>query len=183
MNANSTASPPTPGSRIIAFLLDYLVISGYLVVLTGLTFVVSRNADADSWAAFFASPIRADLVAFLTTVLPVALYFAASESSARQATWGKRRRGLKVETTAGARPPFARTFARAGLKLLPWQLAHTCLFNIPGWPMDTGEPPAWVIVGFSLVWLLVAACFVSLFVSRDRRTPYDYASGTRVVHG
>lgn len=181
MNASNTTSPATPGDRIIAFLFDYLVICVYLVALTGVTFVVSRNADADAWASFFASPIRADLIAFVTTVLPVALYFAVSESSAGRATWGKRRRGLRVATTAGARLGFTRAFVRAALKLLPWQLAHTCLFNIPGWPMATAQPPVWVIVGFSLVWVIVAVYLISLFVGRNRRTPYDRVAGSIVV--
>jgi len=36
----------------------------------------------------FANPIRAQITGFFLITLPVTLYFAISESSARQATWG-----------------------------------------------------------------------------------------------
>ena len=153
----------------------------YLIVLFLVVFTLTRNADSQTWVNFFSDPIRADVLAFLVTVLPVAIYFARTESSSRQASWGKAKRGLKVESADGRRLSFMSALARSFLKLLPWQLAHTCLFHIPGWPTNTGSPPAWVIIGLSLVWILVIGYALSVLVRKSRQSIYDQILGIRVV--
>ena len=85
------------GSRILAFAYDYLIIFGYLVVLSAATILLMRSTDFVEWNEFFRNPVRADLIAFLTTIFPVSVYFAWQESSVRQASWGKSKRGLIVE--------------------------------------------------------------------------------------
>ncbi len=169
------------GSRIIAFSYDYLLISIYLIALFLVVFTLTRTADAQTWARFFSEPIRADVLAFLTTVLPVAIYFARTESSSRQASWGKAKRGLKVEATDGTRLSFTHALARSFLKLIPWQIAHTCLFKIPGWPANTGSPPFWVIIGLSVVWVLIIGYALSVLVRKSRQSIYDQILGIRVV--
>ena len=49
----------------------------------------------------FASPVVMDAIAFLTLILPVILYFTLQESSPRQATWGKRKAGIRVASLQG----------------------------------------------------------------------------------
>jgi uncharacterized RDD family membrane protein YckC len=48
-------------------------------------------------------PVDRGRLTFLTLVLPVILYFCFQESSLTQATWGKRKLGLRVVTAIGAR--------------------------------------------------------------------------------
>ena len=67
------------------------------------------------------------------------------------------------------------------MEFLPWQIAHTCLFHIPGWPLAPGAPPAWVIAGFGLVWLLVISYLATLGLSKSHRTPYDRLAGSKVL--
>lgn len=55
------------------------------------------------------TPTAADVLAFLTLVLPVTLTFAYQESSKRQATVGKRRLGLAVVSMTGARIDLGRS--------------------------------------------------------------------------
>lgn len=168
------------GRRLAAFAWDYLVIAGYIVVLSIVTSLVWQSVggtpDTTQGGAW-----RYDLLAFVTLVLPVILYFALSEASRAQATLGKRRVGLRVETVEGHRLSTGRSLLRSSLKFVPWQIAHTSLFHVPGWPMAPEAPPAWVLGGFVLAFGLVAAYLAGLFVSPIHQTPYDRAAGTRVV--
>lgn len=177
----SDGVPPGFFRRVKAFFLDYLLIAGYLVVLGIVFSTLAFGPLKDVLSAATSTPWRADLLAFVTAVLPVILYFALMESSQNGATWGKRRMGLHVTHTSGAPLGRGRALLRSAVKFLPWQLAHTCLFHIPGWPLDPQEPPVWVLVGLILMWVVVGLYLVTLGVGPSRRTPYDWIAGSRVV--
>lgn len=170
------------GVRLKAFTLDYLPIAVYIILLFGLTMLVTWVMNAIgrplSWPE---NPLFGDLIAFLILVLPVILYFTLQESSPNQATWGKRKIGLLVMTGGGERLTFGRAFIRSFLKFLPWQIAHTCLFHWQGWPFAPEEPSLMVLVGFGLVYLLVGFYIASALISKDHRTPYDWAAGSYVI--
>ncbi len=166
--------------RLLAFALDYLLIAAYALALAAATFLAADPLRG-LLTALLATPASRDAVAFVTVVLPVILYFALQEGSARQGTWGKRKLGLRVTALDGGQLPLGRAFARALVKSLPWQVAHTCLFHIPGWPLAPAAPPAWVIVGFALVWLLVITYLAMLGFSKSHRTPYDRLAGSQVL--
>ena len=167
--------------RLLAFALDYIVISLYLAALVGLSLVLARTAAGPGFRALFSDPNSAELTAFLLLVLPVLLYFAIFEASPWQATWGKRVVGLRVVTTTGARVGFARALWRNALKLIPWELTHACLWRIPGWPLAPETPPLWITVGLILVWVIVAIYVLSLAFSRTGQTIYDWLADVRVV--
>ncbi|MCL7970556.1 MAG: RDD family protein [marine benthic group bacterium] len=167
--------------RIKAFAFDYLVILAYLAVLAGVGTWLTLGPAGDRWSLLMSDPIRADLVAFLTLVLPVILSFALSEASDVGATVGKRRIGLRVVGPGGTRLRLPRSLVRSGLKFLPWQMAHTAMFHIPGFPTSPGEPPAWSPVILSMAWLLVALYLLGLTPFFGRRTLYDRIAGSTVV--
>ncbi|MEE9130462.1 MAG: RDD family protein [Phycisphaerales bacterium] len=167
--------------RIAAFGLDYLLIAGYLVVLAIFGSILVFGPMKDVWQGLMSSPVRMDLIAFITLILPVILYFTLMESSESGATFGKRRLGLRVVHKSGERLSRWRALVRSVVKFLPWQLEHTCLFHIPGWPMETQEPPVWVIVGLVLGWVAILMYVVTLAVGPTRRTLYDWVSGSQVV--
>ena len=167
--------------RIKAFAFDYLVILAYMAVLAGVGTWLTLGPLGDRWTQLMSSPVRADLVAFLMLVLPVALYFAFGEASEAGGTPGKRRVGLRVVGPGGARLGLARSAVRSGLKFLPWQLAHTAMFHIPGFPVSPGEPPAWSPVLLAVAWLLVALYLLGLTPIFGGRTLYDRAAGSAVV--
>ena len=75
----------------------------------------------------FANPNRSEFSAFLLLVLPVVLYFALLECSSWQASWGKRKMGLRVIDMHGIRLSFLRSLIRSLLKFVPWELTHACL--------------------------------------------------------
>jgi hypothetical protein len=167
--------------RIAAFALDYLLISGYIVVLTIAGSIIAFGPLGDEWQSLFSNPWRADLVAFVTLIFPVITYFALMESSESGATWGKRRMRLRVVNLSGERLSRTQALIRSAVKLMPWQLAHTCLFHIPGWPFAPENPPILVIIGFTLVWIGIGFYVVTLAIGPSRRTPYDWAAESRVV--
>lgn len=114
-------------SRLVAFALDYLIISAYLVFLAALSALLSLTPLGSGFRELFATPSSAEFTAFALLVAPVLLYFALCESSRWQATVGKRARGLRVVSEAGTAVTFPRALVRNALKLIPWELTHACL--------------------------------------------------------
>ncbi|MEH7336915.1 RDD family protein [Neobacillus drentensis] len=80
------------GTRIIAFLLDDVIILGYLLLL----FVLSFFARPLLIPLFTANSISAEITGFLLITLPVYLYFSIKEGGKLHATWGKRKMGIVV---------------------------------------------------------------------------------------
>jgi hypothetical protein len=98
-----------------------------------------------------------------------------------EATWGKRKAGIRVASLAGARLTLMRALVRSALKFLPWQIAHTSIYQIGGWPFAPKEPSPIVIAGFVLVYVLVGSYLLSAWLSKRHRTPYDWAAGSVVI--
>ena len=104
--------------RLKALLIDYLFIMAYLLVLA--MFISSIY-----WFFFDGIPVftenQSQWVAFLTTILPVVLYFTIREAKAPYATFGKAKTGLEIKYSVS---PLRSSFIRNGLKFLPWHLGH-----------------------------------------------------------
>jgi uncharacterized RDD family membrane protein YckC len=190
MNNLIVTPPETPNEvpdasftkRLKAFGFDYLIISGYILLLITATFAVIKIAGLLGLSLRWPEkPILADLMAFFTLILPVILYFTLQEGSPKQATWGKRKAGIRAVNANGETLTRLQAFIRSLAKLLPWQIAHTCLFHIPGLPLAPVEPSSTVMAGFALVYLLVGIYVASALISKKHRTPYDWASGSYVV--
>jgi uncharacterized RDD family membrane protein YckC len=162
--------------RIGAFALDYIIILGYLLVVVFLSLLANSLFGANQW--MFADRIRAQFVAFLIVTLPVTLYFAISESSARQATWGKRRLKLKVANRDGNRISFWRSLGRTLLKFVPWEISHTLIWQIYFSPQTES---VWINYGFALVYLLIGLNLLSLVLTKTKQTLYDLLTHTYVI--
>ena len=167
--------------RVGAFLLDYLIIAAYLVLLVIISVGLGFGPLRSVFRAMFADPNSSEFSAFLLLVLPIMLYFTLCECSSWQATWGKRKMGLRVIDTHGARLSFPRSLVRSLLKFAPWELAHACLWRIPGWPLAPATPSPVITAGLVLVWVLVAAYLVSMLVSKKHQALYDWIAGTLVI--
>lgn len=167
--------------RILAFLLDYLLIAVYLLLLVLIGVGLGLGAWRGLFQQFFVDPNRSEVSAFLLLVLPIWLYFALCEASPWQATWGKRRMGLCVTTIEGARLSLPRALWRSAVKLLPWELTHACLWRIPGWPLKPSDPSPLILAGLILVWVLVIVYLAGLFLGKRHQTLYDWLAGTCVV--
>jgi uncharacterized RDD family membrane protein YckC len=167
--------------RVAAFLLDYLVIVAYIIVLIVVSVLLGFGPLRQTFQGLFANPNSSEISAFLLLVLPVILYFALFESSSWQATPGKRKLGLRVTDTHGERLSVARSLVRSLIKFLPWELAHACLWRIPGWPFNPQTPPPIITVGLILVWVIAAVYVISLLMSKKHQTFYDMIAGSYVV--
>jgi uncharacterized RDD family membrane protein YckC len=168
--------------RVKAFAFDYILISGYIVLLAAATMVTIKAAGLLGLSLRWPeNPFLADLLALFTLVLPVILYFTWSESSSRQATWGKGKAGIRVVNAHGGALTRTQAFIRSLVKLLPWQIAHTCIFHIPGWPLAVTVLPPAVIAGYVLLFVLVGIYVATSLISRQHRTPYDWAAGSYVI--
>lgn len=163
--------------RAGAFALDYILILGYLLAVAFLSLLANSLFGANQW--LFADRVRAQFVAFLVVTLPVTLYFAISESSVRQATWGKRSLKLQVANPDGNRISFWRSLGRTFLKFVPWEISHTLIWQIYFSPQTES---VWINYGFALVYLLIGLNILILVIMRTKQTLYDLLTRTFVIH-
>ena len=163
--------------RSKAFGFDYLILIGYIAVMTGAVFLAGRVAPG-TITALFNRRVSAHLTVFVILTLPVALYFALMEASARHATWGKRRLRLEVRRADGAPLGLARSCARTALKFVPWELSHTLIWQLRFTPDSAAALSSW---GFGLVWLLIIANALSVLLNPQHKSLYDLAAGTMVI--
>jgi uncharacterized RDD family membrane protein YckC len=122
------------------------------------------------------SAFARDFVAFITLILPVVLYFSLQESSARQATIGKQKIGLQVINANGRRLSTGQALLRSGLKFLPWQMAHTAVFQL-----SSGNASTIMLAISILAQGLVIINLLLLMIDKQHRTLYDWLAGTSVV--
>lgn len=153
------ALPAPLGLRLVAIGLDCVPVAAYIGLLTAI-FLGLGVATAAPVELLFQHPWAGQLAGITLLTLPVILYFAAWERSSWLATPAKRLLGLRVVPRDGAGLGWARALARSGLKFLPWELAHTCIWRIPrlarrrrGHPSGRGGWPVtvWVLVGLYLL--------------------------------
>lgn len=166
----TVGSPAGPNVRIRAQVADLAVIAGW-VTAAAAAGLVARAAGYD-----FADPSKADLFALATLVAPVTVTFALQEASPRQATFGKRRRGLQVTDKDGHRLRPGRALARSVVKFAPWQLAHSAVFGLLADPSSTSLTA--LAIGAQLV---MVASVATMSYDPGHRTLHDLLAGTRVV--
>jgi len=165
------------GARSIAFALDYLIIAGYLILVAALG-ALGNLAFPEVVRTLFGNRVSGQLIGFLLVTLPVMLYFAVLEWASGNATWGKRKLGLRVTGAPGTRLSLLRSLGRTALKLMPWELSHTLIWQIRFAP---AESSMLITAGFILIWLLIGANVVSLVMRTTHQTLYDQLAGTYVV--
>jgi uncharacterized RDD family membrane protein YckC len=172
------------GRRILAMLIDYAIILGWVAILLGGTLAIDFVVFGGVVNLFDTVGIAgSEAVAFASLTLPVGVYLWATESSGRHATVGKRAMGLRVLGTDGSSPSAAAVLLRTIVKLLPWEFAHFFVFQVTYYGLYLGRPgsaPPWVSAGLvaaNLIPLVYAGCVV---LTPSRRGPHDFAAGTVV---
>ena len=178
-----TESPPSAPAmrRLGAFGVDQVVVAVYLAGLFGFVWVVSQLGLGSFVRGAFEEPVQAQLLGLILVTLPVVMYYAAWEGSPLAATPGKLLLGVRVTAAGGGPLPLGRAMVRSGVKLLPWEISHTVLWRLPGWPGAVETLPPWALAGFAFTWILVGAWLLSLFLDPEGRTAYDRAAGAVVV--
>ncbi|MCB0112697.1 MAG: RDD family protein [Caldilineaceae bacterium] len=162
--------------RLTAFAYDYILIAIYIGILASIGIAVYLNYGIVE--PLFGNPVSSDVSAFVLLILPVILYFTWQEGSTRASTWGKRRVGLRVSAADGRPIGYGQAFMRSLLKLLPWQIGHTAVFQL----INAGDAvPLWVYLLFVAAYGLAIVYLVALWRRPDHRTPYDVIAGTAVI--
>jgi uncharacterized RDD family membrane protein YckC len=154
------------------------VIAGYVAMLAVVGALLRGTGLLPGGPTGLTGRIVAQLAVLAVLTVPVTLWLAWWETAPRGATPGKRALGLEVVCLDGTRMSFRRSLGRSGLKVtLPWELAHTGVWNALAWPADPGA-------SLDLV-LFVAAnglLFTNLVLALvgAGRTLHDRALGTVV---
>ncbi|MGY1854798.1 RDD family protein [Modestobacter sp. SYSU DS0290] len=172
MVATAPAAAPG-GDRWRASGWDYLVILGWLAVLTVLGLAVRRAFPHPGPIP----PVAADAVAFGFSVLPVWAHLTVTEAGPRRGTWGKRRTGLAVVAGDGERAGAGRVAVRNAVKLLPWQLAHVSVARI----IAGVDAPVTVATTYALSLVIPAVSIAIAWRDPAHRALHDLVAGTRVV--
>jgi uncharacterized RDD family membrane protein YckC len=159
------------GTRIIAFLWDYVIILGYIILLIG----VSLLARPLVIPLFTTNPLLAEITGFLFITLPVYLYFAVCEGSKSHATWGKRKMGIVVAGIRGQPIGLVSSLFRSALKFIPWELAHFTIWHMA---LPSGYPNYFIYSLLGTVYGLAIIYLVSPLWSKDKQTVYDSIAGT-----
>lgn len=158
-------------TRLYAFLWDYIIILGYLFLLTGVSLLFNPLLIP----LFTASPLSAEITGFVLITLPVFLYFAISEGSKSQATWGKRKMGILVADMRGQPIGPGNSLLRSAVKFFPWELAHFTIWHIV---IPTGYSDTVIYSLFSIVYGLGFIYLISPLMNKNRRTLYDFIAGS-----
>jgi uncharacterized RDD family membrane protein YckC len=167
------APVPSGLRRLSAWMIDYFLIAIYMGLLFFATFLVTGGSLV---VAGVSTPGARQILGAATLTLPVLLYFAISEASARQGTIGKQATRLRVTDRQLRRIGLGRSLLRSAIKLTPWELAHTSIHRIP----KEGEIPLVVWAGLFGSLGLAAIFLAGLFPGQGRPL-YDVLAGTRVV--
>jgi uncharacterized RDD family membrane protein YckC len=165
--------------RIAAFGVDYGVIVVYLGLL-GLAGVIGRRVGVvPDGIGTPSGRVLAQVAVFAVLTVPVTVWFAGWEATPAGATPGKRLLGLRVLTVAGRRVAWPRSLLRTALKLtVPWELAHTAVWDLLVWPGDGAAAVDMVLLGVANAAIVVDVAM--LFVGSGR-PPYDRIAGTIVA--
>jgi uncharacterized RDD family membrane protein YckC len=169
----ASAITPSGLRRVCAWLIDYFLVAIYMGVLFFVVFVATGGRLE---IAGVSTPAARHLLGAVTLTLPVVLYFAIAEASARQGTIGKQATGLRVTGRDLERISFGRSLLRTAIKFAPWEIAHAAIHRIP---LD-GEI-AWPVLAGLLGSMLVAGTYFATLFTRHGRPIYDLLAGTRVI--
>ena len=157
--------------RLLAFAVDWFVLVLWGGVIFGAVMIATGGNPPQP-----ESPWTGQAMSLLTMTVPFTLYFALCESSAMQASLGKRTLGLVVSRETGGRLSFGSALLRNAVKFSPWEFGHTVAWQA----VFSGEGgfPAWIwgpaTIAFVVpVWWLVA-------IIAAGRTPYDRWASARV---
>lgn len=163
----------TPGinTRIKELLYDWLFIWVYLLALFSVIMVVYLVLIGG--IPVFNS-MQSQLVATLTTVVPLILVFTIMEGREPFASYGKRKMNLTVIYKGN---PKTGSLIRNTLKLLPWQFGH--MSTISG--IYNGFDSMFSIVFFSLSMLLSLTYISMAFFGKNNRHLADLIAGSTVV--
>ena len=141
---------------------------------------VVAAAGAVLWTSGFTRTFdvgAANIVGFVTLIVPITIAASGFEGSTRHATPGKRMLRLRVDRWSGGGAGFVRSLLRNSVKYaIPWELGHTAVFALYG---STAEPSPSTVVVLVLAYCIPLLSLLLLLV--NGASLHDRIAGTRVV--
>lgn len=150
---------------------DWLFISAYLILLLIITLAIYLLIfnDIPEFTNY-----QSQLIATLTSVVPIIIIFSIMEGSKKFASWGKRKTHLTVIYKGN---PMKGSILRNTLKFLPWQFGHMSTIN--GIYNDFDTPFSMIFLSLSMTLSIVYILMV--FISKNNRHLADILAGSTVV--
>ncbi|SDB84066.1 RDD family protein [Pelagirhabdus alkalitolerans] len=173
MNSNKATNDETSVilTRFKALFFDWLFICLYLLILLSISLALYFLV-LDGIPEF--TNIQSQLIATLTSVLPIIVIFSMMEGSEPFASWGKRKSNLKVLYN---NQPLKRSIVRNTIKFLPWQLGHMSTINGMYHDFNT----LYSMVFFVLSMALPISYILMVFLRKDSRHLADLLTKSKVV--
>jgi uncharacterized RDD family membrane protein YckC len=160
--------------RLIALMIDYIVILVYGLGLWGISFLFKPFLTS----LFTTSAGKAQLTGFVLITLPITLYFIILESSKLMGSIGKRKVGIAVTNNEGERISFPRSLIRNMIKFTPWELAHFAIWRLR---LPTTFSDSFILGILIMVNVIILIYIILPFLNKDKKSLYDWAAGTKVV--
>lgn len=160
--------------RLAAYLVDILLLFAAVVITQ---FGLEALTGGLPMRLLTTGP-RIEGWVWLSVSLPTSLYFALSESSAQQATPGKRLLGLRVTGTDGKRIGFGRALLRTIVKLIPWEVTHLSLF-LPTPILMDGQ--GGFLPGLMTADVLIVFYLAVVVMTAGKRSIHDLVASTMVL--
>ncbi|MBM7587028.1 putative RDD family membrane protein YckC [Bacillus pakistanensis] len=160
--------------RMIALLIDYLIIMAYGAFLLSISFLLGHPLNP----LFENSAMVAQTAGFIFVTLPVFLYFFLTESSSLGGTIGKKKMSLKVVCINGLKLKRGRSFMRSFIKFLPWELAHFGVYRLI---LPTNISESTIVTLLVVVNMITMLYLITPMFNRERKSVYDWLAGTKVV--
>jgi uncharacterized RDD family membrane protein YckC len=175
-------SPASLTARFIALFIDFCTIVLYTLCLFGATLVFYQftfGGIPDVLGTLGTN--GAHLLGFATLTFPVGLYLFLAETSRHHATLGKRIAKIKVVSKDKKTLSKKQVIVRTIVKLLPWEFAHTFVYQIVYYSNSNTEVPLWVMFGLLLANIIPFIYLFLVLFRKDHSGPHDLIAQTFVT--
>jgi uncharacterized RDD family membrane protein YckC len=159
--------------RILAYMIDYLVIVCYAGLLFLVTYVIHM---AQNRPLEMQDPITGNIISFLTLTMPVFLYFFLFESSSKKGTFGKQLVKIIIDNNKKKN-----VLLRVIFKIIPWEMAHVGIHWSVYYSEMGKDIPLWTWIVNIIPQVVVIMYFLSIALTKGRSSLYDKIANTSVM--
>ncbi len=158
--------------RVLAYLVDYLIIVLYAGLLFMVSYAIHGLTDISLTQA---DPITGNLISFFALTVPVFLYFYFFESGKMMGSLGKQLLRIVIENNTRKN-----ILIRTGFKILPWEMAHIGIHWSYYYSSENITIPWWNWVLNILPQVIVLFYFITVVISRGHSSIYDKVANTKL---
>jgi uncharacterized RDD family membrane protein YckC len=163
--------------RLAAGAVDYGIVVAYLAVLTLAGALLRAAGLLPDHITTPGGRILAQLLVIAGRLFPLTLWFAGGGAPPPAPTPGKRLLGFRVSRLDGGGVSGSGSTLRSAVKIaVPWEVAHTAVWNSLVWPGPDAPVNALLFTVANGLLLL----YVAMLLLGAHRPPYDRLAGTIV---